>query len=358
MIRVERLLRLTRRLEEPAGNAAIQLRELTSLVLVLADDSGHTGLGEASPLPGYSRDDVDSATRSLLALRDVRFARQDGTELARKLAAVVPASLSGSARHAVESALVDVWSRAASCPAHAAFRRELAVRCELAALLPGDERALASARRAQAAGFRHFKLKLGARTLSDDVARLERLHAELGENVRLRADANRLPERAELEPFVPRLRALALEWLEEPTRDVHAGAALDLPIALDESLVDAPDLAAARRRGARYVVLKPSLLGGFSRCLALAERARAAGLAAIVSHQFEGALGFQSAAVLALALGPSRPADGLGPHAGLGAWRDLPALAGGESTIVPFPEVGLGLTLERACARARVEVLL
>jgi o-succinylbenzoate synthase len=357
VIRVERLLRLTRRLEEPAGNAAVKVEQRSSLVLVLADHAGHVGLGEAAPLPGYSRDDLDGALRSLRALRDTRFAPRATGGLERDLEAAVPSSLAGSARHAVESALVDVWARAAGVPAFALFGSEIAPRCELAALLPSDDRAFASARQALADGFRHFKLKLGARTLAEDIARLARLRHELGETVRLRADANRLPERAELQPFVPELHALALEWIEEPTRNVHAEAPLELPVALDESLLDSPDLSAARERGARYVVLKPSLLGGFSRCLSLAKSARSAGLAPSVSHQFEGVIGFQSAAVLALALGPSRPADGLGPHAGVGSLRDVAALAGGKSALAPFREAGLGVTLDQACAGAGVEVL-
>ena len=358
MIRVERLLRLTRRLAEPAENATTSVEERSSLLLVLADELGQRGLGEAAPLPGYSRDDLDAAARSLLALREVPFTPFASGDLVRQLSAAVPASLAGSARHALESALIDVWSRAAQTPAFAWFGDAIASRCELAVLLPAGDRASAVAREALAAGFRHFKLKLRVgRTLAEDVTRLVRLRAELGSEARLRADANRVPSHAELAPFVPQLRALDLEWIEEPTRDFHTQAPLALPVALDESLLDEPDLAAAHERGARYVVLKPSLLGGVARCLELASSARNAGLEPVASHQFEGIVGFQSAALLSLALGPGRPADGLGPHAGIGPSRSVPSLALGANALGPWREPGLGVTLDDACADAVVEVL-
>lgn len=358
MIRVERLLRLTRRLAEPAGNAATSVEERSSLVLVLSDERGHLGLGEAAPLPGYSRDDLDSAARSLFALREAPFEPFASGDLVRRLDAAVPPSLEGSARHALESALVDVWSRAAGVPAFTWFGAAAASRRELAALLPSDDRAGSLARDAMREGFRHFKLKLGVgRTLAEDIARLAQLRAELGRDAHLRVDANRIPRYAELAPFVPSLRALDLEWIEEPTRDFHTAPPLDLPVALDESLAEQPDLVAARARGAHYAVLKPSLLGGVSRCLALAASARDAGLAPVASHQFEGIIGYQSAALLALALGPGRPADGLGSHVGLGESERLPSLAQRRSTLSPWREAGLGVTLDDACAHASVQVL-
>lgn len=359
MIRVERLLRITRRLAEPAENAATSVEQRSSLLLVLTDELGNRGLGEAAPLPGYSRDDLEGAARALLSLRDDgSFAPFASGDVVSHLDAAVPPALSGSARHALETALIDVWSRGASVPAFAWFGNAVASPRELAALLPSDARESAVARDAYAAGFRHFKLKLGVgRTLAQDVTRLARLRAELGSEARLRADANRVPSHAEFAPFVSQLQALDLEWIEEPAHDFHTGAPLDLPVALDESLLDRPDLAAARERGARYVVLKPSLLGGISRCFALAKAARAAGLVPVASHQFEGVVGFQSAALLALALGPGRPADGLGPHVGLGRDQRAPALALAANTLTPWREPGLGVTLDDACADARVQVL-
>lgn len=360
MIRVEHLLLLTRQLAEPTGNAATTFHERRSLIVTLTDDLGHTGIGEAAPLPAYSRDTLAENTHALRALAAARFADLDPrASTARVLETGLPEALPHAARHALESALLDLWSRSAAVPAFRLLAGDAsASRVELACLLPADERIFATARREYRRGFRSFKLKLGVgRSLLEDVTRLERLRAELPAGAQLRVDGNRQQDRDELVSLAPRLSALALEWIEEPTHDVASEPTLGLPVALDESLLDGPDLARAGSKGAQYVVLKPSLLGGLARCLALAERARGAGLVPVASHQFEGPLGFQSAAALALALGVGRPADGLGPHLGLGS--SLPSSLTPEGTaIVRWDEPGLAISLEAATEGASVETLL
>src|SRR6266700_1431916 len=88
----------------------------------------------------------------------------------------------------------------------------------------------------------------------------------------------------------------ALEYVEEPCSRAHGllAHALPCPIALDESLVaiTADELAAAlRARDLAALVLKPTLLGGFARCLELAAAARAHGKRAVVTHALEGTIG-------------------------------------------------------------------
>jgi o-succinylbenzoate synthase len=359
VIRVERLLLVTRKLAEPTGNATTTFQERRSLIVTLTDHLGHIGLGEAAPLPAYSRDTFEENTQALRALAAARFADlEPGASAALVLETALPESLPHAARHALESALLDLWSRAASVPAFRLLAGDAsAARVELACLLPADERIFATARREYQRGFRSFKLKLGVgRSLLEDISRLERLRAELPAGAQLRVDGNRQQDGDVLVSLAPRLSALALEWIEEPTRDVISEPELGLPIALDESLLDGPDLARASSKGARYVVLKPSLLGGFARCLALAERARGAGLVPVASHQFEGPLGFQSAAALALALGAGRPADGLGPHLGLGSSLP-PSLTPEGTAIVRWDEPGLAISLEAATERASVEAV-
>jgi O-succinylbenzoate synthase len=54
---------------------------------------------------------------------------------------------------------------------------------------------------------------------------------------------------------------------------------------------------------ARAVVLKPTLLGGVSRALGLAEGAKALGMAAVVSASYEGGVGTGALVALAAAMG-------------------------------------------------------
>jgi O-succinylbenzoate synthase len=182
------------------------------------------------------------------------------------------------------------------------------------------------ARSAYASGIRCFKIKLGA----DDPLDRVRAIAAAAPGATLRIDANRSWPRADVLDRLAALAALPVEYVEEPCRDayrlLHAGP-LPCRLALDESLIElaADDLAAALRSPAlAAVILKPALLGGLSACLALADLARASGVAAVASHALEGPIGTAACAELALALAADHapsPAAGLAPHAALAGWR-------------------------------------
>jgi O-succinylbenzoate synthase len=144
-------------------------------------------------------------------------------------------------------------------------------------------------------------------------------------SARLRIDANRSWPRAEVADRLAVLAALPIDYVEEPCVDAHR--LLDHPLAcrlaLDESLPElSPDELGAALRSPQLaaVVLKPTLLGGLSAAVALAVRARRAGVAAIASHGLEGPVGTAACAELALALGGPQPA-GLAAHAALAGWR-------------------------------------
>jgi L-alanine-DL-glutamate epimerase-like enolase superfamily enzyme len=170
------------------------------------------------------------------------------------------------------------------------------------------------ARAALAAGAPCLKIKAGEPEHVLAIA-----HAVPG--ARLRVDANRAWPRDRVLAIMERFRGLPIDYVEEPCRDAHELLELALPyrLALDESLVElapadldraleSPQLAA--------LVLKPTLLGGFARCLGLATRAHAAGVAPIVSHSLEGPIGTSACLELARAIGADVPL-GLAPHPAL-----------------------------------------
>jgi L-alanine-DL-glutamate epimerase-like enolase superfamily enzyme len=94
-----------------------------------------------------------------------------------------------------------------------------------------------------------------------------------------------------------------------------------VPLALDEGLLQryaldhfAPHLA---RMNVKTVVLKPMALGGISRCINIAARARLMGLNVVISHLFDGPIALSVAGALAFAIGSPELAQGLAPHPAL-----------------------------------------
>jgi len=138
----------------------------------------------------------------------------------------------------------------------------------------------------------------------------------------VRLDANRAWSRAEAEGFLAAIAGLPVESLEEPLQEAEiAGLAslqsttgvalaidesLDL-IGLDSLLADPP---------VRRLVLKPALLGGLRRTLAVAASARAVGYEIVVTTYLESAIGVAAVAHLAAVLDPeARIAHGLATSA-------------------------------------------
>ncbi|HEY3495706.1 MAG TPA: enolase C-terminal domain-like protein [Polyangiaceae bacterium] len=347
MIRSRRLLEFRRPLAEPMASAAGTWNERRGLLLVVEDGDGHFGLGEAAPLPGYSKDTLEDARAALLALP------ANATRLEPQAAPAAHAAL--------EAAYLDLRARTLGRPAWT-LQAPLAESPEptegtpaalaLSQWLPGDpERARDAARRSFERNVRWFKVKLEPGSDAGLVT-LRALREEYGARVTLSADANGSLSVQELEHLLPELRRLSLAWIEEPAREPLTGP-IGVPLALDESLqAGTPDFARAKALGVAALMLKPTALGGLLVVYRLAQAAARNGIGAVASHTLEGPVGFMTAATLALSLG-ARFAHGLGPHSGLGGIRP-PALHPERDELVAWREPGFGIGLETALAGADV----
>jgi L-alanine-DL-glutamate epimerase-like enolase superfamily enzyme len=119
---------------------------------------------------------------------------------------------------------------------------------------------------AQAAeqGFRGVKIKVGAPTLEEDLQRIRRVRATIGDKMDLMVDANQSLTTAEAIRRGRAYQALGCLWWEEPipADDVNGYAALvdalDIPIATGENLYTPADFARFMRRDA-VDIIQPDL---------------------------------------------------------------------------------------------------
>lgn len=346
---------------EPAGNAHRQWTQRAGLLLRLVDAQGEVGLGEASPLPGYSVDELTSCAAGLqevpwtaldleLDLRGGRLVFAAPTE--RELARLPPA-----ARCAAETALLTLVARQCGVPLATLLRGATPpAAVPVSALLAGESPAalLASARAALARGFSVLKIKVGRPDgAAWELAALRALRLQLGPAVTLRLDANRAWSLAEATARLDPLVELAPELIEEPLSQVRELPHLrtSLPVALDESLQHldpeaelVPLLAAG---AARVLCLKPMALGGPLRCLQLAHLAAAHAAPALCTHLLDGPVALAAAAAVALAL-PRPLACGLDTHPGLALGPAVALPFAGASAIPPPVTPGLGPELAAA----------
>lgn len=367
------------------------------LLVELRDDQGHQGLGEAAPLPGYSRDDLAACEAELRAWGGAALTIEpalepgpggDMTPVRARLAEVLGLVRAPAARFALETALLDVMSRRAGWPLWRVLRAlhepgpgqaDTPAAVPLNAVCAGGDpgRVLDEVAAAHARGIRCVKLKVG-RDFDAELAALAAVRARHGSEIALRADANQAWTPAQARAHLQRLMAVAPEYVEEPViapgAHLASLAPLPVPVALDESLAfpdtwttpapgapvpnpdtpgasgvpgapDAPGgLDALLAAGlASVLVLKPMLLGGALPAMALCARARAHGADVVVSHLFDGPVALAACAHLAVALAATRPC-GLDRHNGLQAWPEIDIPFLGEARVAVPDQPGLGIS--------------
>jgi o-succinylbenzoate synthase len=298
----------------PRGAARDRWTERTAVIVAVRSDAGTTGLGEAAPLPEMSIDTVDDTLAACEALSSRLPITLEVPSHATAIAdRITPAP---AARFAIETALLSalaqhtrtsVASLMTAMP-HAELRNNVVVDDE-------DEALAAVARGAPC-----LKIKAPVPADLDRVRRIARAVGERSPITRLRIDANRGWPRAQVRTLLASLAHLPVDYVEEPCVDAHRLLAEPLlaRIALDESLVELAPADLARALGSPHlgaVVLKPTLLGGFARCLELATQAHTHGVAPVVTHALEGAVGTAACRELARAIGADVPV-GLAPHEG------------------------------------------
>jgi len=307
-------------------SATLHHRE--GLLLRLAGDDGSEGWGETAPLPGFSEEGLDGAAARLRGLAESMVGREATDDwidpeggFSRELDRLDPTP---SVRFGFELALWNLYaaSTGRTLPELVAPRPRATVPVNgLLSGPPGE--VLGEARRMREAGYGTVKLKVGGRAVEEDVGLVRALGEELGDAVSLRLDANRAWGFEGAAEFVRGAAGVCLEYVEEPLADPARLPELVLefgvPVALDESLVGIEPEALEEHRYAQAVVLKPTLLGGVSRTLRLAERALRLGMTPVVSSAYESGVG--TAALVGLAAG----IGDLAVPAGLDTYRRLAA---------------------------------
>jgi o-succinylbenzoate synthase len=329
----------------------------TGALLRLTDEHHRIGWGEATPLgtvEGAAR--LDEAATGLVGL-DVA----DSVDAIERCVASVLGPELPASRYALELALLDLLGQARRLPIARLLSPGARDRVSANALLSGSSSAEIAEEglKAVASGFGTLKLKVGALTGGEDVARLAALRRAVGASARIRLDANGVWSRSQAEAALWALRPLDLELVEQPVglEDVASLAVLKglglCRIAADESLSDS-----ARAREILYhqggpavdvVVLKPMVLGGLLPSLRLARAAHEVGVDAYVTHSLDGPVARAGAAHLGAAIPQSGLACGVCQDEDAAPFEARAFFAKqGEISIPAIPGLGVALRMRGA----------
>jgi o-succinylbenzoate synthase len=306
-------------LEKPLATAAGEIDRREGWLVRIAGDEA-VGVGEATPLPGWteSLDDCETALE-----RAVDRLETDG-----RAAALASLDETPAARHGLDGAIADLEARRAGVPLYRYLREKANLgggtqsdgettldrptthtRATTVDRVPvnatigdGDVHdTVGAVRTAIQAGFSTLKIKVANRSVAGDVARLEAVREAVGPSIALRADANGAWSPAEAREGLSAFESIGVEYVEQPlpAEDLGGHVALaggTVGIAFDETIavlgVDAVlEHGAGNVAGAEVgdvVILKPMVLGGPTRTVEIASRARAAGMEPVVTTTVDG----------------------------------------------------------------------
>ena len=357
-----KLIRRKAASEEAFSSSKRTWKEREGLLLVIYDEYGRVGLGEASPLPGYSNETVDECA---VVLKDIHQ-KIGPIDLKQETAANIADSFCDievelkscpSARFALETALFDIVGKIRGCSvssllSNSASYGSLQVN-GLVSLDKNPEALTESARRQVEEGYRVIKVKGGHREipLKEQICTLASLRKAVGEKIELRLDVNGAWSVDEADVALKELEFLKLEFLEEPVADgrIKELVPCKTAIAADESLVESSLVEMFLEREVPEVfVLKPALLGGLIYCYDLGEIASGLGKKLVVSHMFDGPVALAACCELAFSFTKAPLACGLKRHGGLGIWPKVDVAKFEKNGIVNINmEPGLGIDDKR-----------
>lgn len=248
--------------------------------LVRVESNEVVGIGEATPLPGW--------TESLRACR-AALERASISDRENSSAALDSAFDScPAARHGFTLALSDMRARKAGQPLYRYLGGTESVISVPVNATIGDhsiEETVRSAESAVDQGYGCLKCKVGARPVDADVQRLRAVRETVGPDIELRADANAAWNREQAARAFEALAAENVSYVEQPLSPEDVEGHTDLRemdggrgvgVALDETLAEAAVETILSAGAADVLILKPMVLGGIDRVHEIATMARTA----------------------------------------------------------------------------------
>lgn len=264
--------------------------------LIYIKNKGIRGVGEATPLAGW--------TESLKECRDKLDSIKNNSRINEQKLDGFPAT-----RHGIKLALYDSKSRNKGIPLYQYLgRKETVEYVKVNATIGniGTEKTVKKAIEKVDDGFECIKLKVGKKTLRDEIYRIKSVKDKLPEDIQLRIDVNGGWNINQAREAIEELKGV-VDYIEQPLSydDLEGHKNLrnkHIDIALDESLCKNSIDNIINSNIADILVLKPMVLGGIEKTRDIVLKARNNNISCIITTTFDGAIARSCAVHIAASL--------------------------------------------------------
>lgn len=284
--------------------AMATMQHQTLVIVRLRSSDGIEGIGEATTIGGLSYG--DESPEGIKLTIDTYLAPaivgQDATNINDAMLKLNKVARGNRfAKCAIETALLDAQGKRLGVPVSTllggAVRKTLPVLWTLAS---GDTQRDIDEAETLLVERRHntFKLKIGRRSVRDDVAHVSKIKAALGDRAKVTVDVNQAWNEVDAALGIEALEAAGIDLIEQPTPREQRGALARLasrfivPIMADEAVTGPEDaLELVRGACADVFALKIAKSGGIYGMMRTAAIADAAGVSLYGGTMLEGSIG-------------------------------------------------------------------
>lgn len=296
-------------LREPLIIGEHHLTERTGFIVELRAENDHVALGEISPLPGLSSEDMTQAETEIAMLRPSVTGRDIPHHL-EELSGGFDNWIGGynlvpSIRFGFETAVLSLMATTRDVPLCKLISDSPRDSISVNGLLTGSpDKIMEKAAKLIEMGYTAFKLKVGRNSMQEDIEITRDVRRLIGDNTILRLDANRAWSIDDALAFSKAVADCKIDYIEEPVKTLAQLKKLineigvSLSLALDESLLELTPEALLPVSRVKAIVLKPTLLG-FEKAMQFARSATALGMRPVVSSAFETGVGLEALAQMA-----------------------------------------------------------
>lgn len=305
------------KLKKSFSTAKGEIRERKGFIIILKDDKGNTGAGDCAPFPEFGSESYDEAERELsrikinLSIDILNLQKSIEDNLAYF-------NYYPSLKFGIEQALLKLFCKKNDVTLNELLNVKSSSPIEVngaIGFLPPEESAKKSEELIKK-GFSTIKIKTGRDDFEDDFNSIKAVKDAVGNEVKLRIDANGKWELEEAVDNLKKLEQFNLEYAEQPVLAfndfVELKNKVKITLAADESIRTVEDaLLFINNKAAGVLILKPMMIGGIIPTLKIIEAAEENGIKVVVTSSFESAIG-RSMAVFAASTLKEKTAHGLG----------------------------------------------
>lgn len=302
------------------------IKKRRGYIIRITNESGHFGYGEVAPLPGLHKEDMLSSLHQIRKIRQATIDRKLPSNLSR-FEGEFENWLSGfelypSVRFGVEMAVLNLEVAAYQNSLFPSFYSAGKGAIKLNGLVGSDKnrsgiipKILDQVNQLLQEGYSTIKVKVGYKSIAQDIEIVNRIIEFAGPDVNIRLDSNRAWTLHQAVAFGREVSAERIEYIEEPLKNgdelQEFFQKTQMFVALDESLREIPISHFKPFEGLKALVIKPGVIGGFEKSNAWAAKAQEYHLHSILSCAFLSGVGLAAIANFASHLKLNHLAMGL-----------------------------------------------